>query len=167
MGLTEDSIVNINMTLLGQMITFSLFVWFTLRFVWPPITKALQERQQQIADGLAAAERGQRELELSQQKVATLMKEAKGQSALIVQQAEKRSLQVLAEAKDHARAEGERLIAAAQSELEQMQNNARELLRKEIAALALASAEKVLGGVIDATVNDSLVAQAITELEAQ
>lgn len=159
--------MNINMTLLGQMITFSLFVWFTLRFVWPPITKALQERQQQIADGLAAAERGQHELELSQQKAATLLKEAKEQSAVIVQQAEKRSLQVLADAKDRARAEGERLIAAAQGELEQMQNHSRELLRKEVAALALASAEKVLGRVIDPSVNDSLVAQAITELEGQ
>ncbi|MHA7841327.1 MAG: F0F1 ATP synthase subunit B [Gammaproteobacteria bacterium] len=159
--------MNINMTLLGQMITFSLFVWFTLRFVWPPIIKALQERQQQIADGLAAAEQGQQELELSQQKAASLLNEAKEQSALIVQQAEKRSLQVLADAKERARAEGERLIAAAQSELEQMQNNARESLRKEVAALALASAEKVLGRVIDTTVNDSLVAQTITELEKQ
>lgn len=159
--------MNINMTLLGQMITFALFVWFTLRFVWPPIIKALQERQQHIADGLAAAEQGQHELALSQQKAATLLKEAKEQSALIVQQAEKRAVQVLAEAKDRARAEGERLIAAAQGELEQMQQNARESLRKEVAALALASAEKILGRTIDSTVNDSLITQTIAGLEEQ
>lgn len=157
--------MNINLTLLGQMVTFLLFVAFTMRFVWPPLIKALEERRQKIAEGLAAAEQGERQLISAQEKVAELIDQAKKQSASIIQQAEKRNIQLLAQAKEQARKEGEHLIAGAKAELEQMQNSAREVLRKEVANLTLITVQKLLGTLIDDKVNEQLIHQTIAELK--
>ena len=139
--------MSINATLIGQVIWFALFVFFCMKFVWPPIVGALNERKQKIAEGLSAADRAERDLELAQEKATANLKEAKDKAAEILDQANKRANQIVEEAKDQARAEGERLIAQAQGEIDQTINQAREQLRKEVAALALSGAEKVLAEV--------------------
>ncbi|MFM1891985.1 MAG: F-type H+-transporting ATPase subunit b [Pseudomonadota bacterium] len=136
--------MNINLTLFGQLISFAVFVWFTMKFVWPPIAKALDARKAKIADGLAAAERGHHEQELAQQRATEKLHEAKQQAAEIVAKAEKRAAEIVEEAKADARSEGERLLKAAQSEIEQEANKAREQLRARVAELAVAGAEKIL-----------------------
>ena len=136
--------MNINATLIGQAIWFALFVFFCMKFVWPPISRALDERKQKIAEGLSAADRAERDLELAQEKASANLKDAKDKAAEIIEQANKRANQIVEEAKDQARVEGERLIAKAQSEIDQEINRAREELRKEVSALALSGAEQVL-----------------------
>ena len=149
--------MNINLTLFGQMITFGLFVWFCMTYVWPPIIKALAERKTKIAEGLAAAERGHQEKALGEQRALELMKDAKVQAADIVGQAQKRATEIVEEAKADARAEGERLVAAAQAEIEREANRAREELRERVASLAIAAAEKILQKEIDIDAHKSIV----------
>ncbi|MCW8963016.1 MAG: F0F1 ATP synthase subunit B [Gammaproteobacteria bacterium] len=136
--------MNINLTLIGQSITFAIFVWFCMKFIWPPIVAALDERKQKIADGLAAAERGAREQELAQEKAIAVIKEAKEQARTIISQAEKRNAEIVDLAKDEAREEAERIIIAAKAEVEQEANRAREELRGKVIDLALAGASKIL-----------------------
>ncbi len=147
--------MNINLTLIGQSITFALFVWFCYAFIWPPLVNALEKRKKQIADGLAAAERGQHEQELAEKKAAEQLKEAKGQAADIIAQAQKRATEIVDEAKDDARTEAERIKAGANAEIEQEVNRAREHLRKEVVTLAIAGAEKVLKREVDADAHAS------------
>lgn len=142
--------MNINLTLIGQSITFVLFVWFCYKFVWPPLVNALAERKKQIADGLAAAERGQHEHELAEKKATERLKEAKGQASEIITQAQKRATEIVDEAKEDARTEADRIKAGADAEIEQEVNRAREHLRQEVVGLAMAGAEKVLKREIDA-----------------
>ncbi len=149
--------MNINLTLFLQMIAFSVFVWFCMKFVWPPIDAALAERKTKIAEGLAAAERGHQEQHLGQQRAKELMVEAKKQASDIVGQAQKRAAEIIEEAKDDARAEGDRLITAAKAEIEQETNRAREALRGKVAELALAAAAKILDKEIDASAHKALV----------
>src|SRR3569832_1501303 len=111
--------MNINATLIAQAIMFALFVWFSLKFVWPPITTALATRQKQIADGLAAADRGKHELELSAKKAAQELRAAKEKSSEIIAQAEKRASEIVEEAKGTAKAEGDRIIAGAKADIDQ------------------------------------------------
>lgn len=155
--------MNINITLLGQMITFGLLVLFTMKYVWPPIMKAMQARQKRIADGLAAAERGKYEQELAEKRAQERLREAKQQAAEIVAQAQKRANEIIDEAKEAARAEGERMKAAAAADIEQEINRAKEQLRAEVSRIAIAGAEKVLKKEIDAKAHsqvlDDLVAQ--------
>ena len=132
--------MNINLTLIGQSITFAVFVWFCMKFVWPPIMAALNERKQKIADGLAAAERGAHEQELAQKKATETMHEAKQQAQEIINQAQKRASEIVDEAKEGARAEAERIVTAANAEIEQEVNRAREQLRGQVASLAVAGA---------------------------
>ena len=141
--------MNINLTLIGQSITFALFVWFCYAFIWPPLVNALEKRKKQIADGLAAAERGQHEQELAAKKAAEQLKEAKGQAADIIAHAQKRATEIVDEAKDDARTEAERIMAGADAEIKQEVNRAREHLRKEVVTLAISGAEKVLKREID------------------
>ena len=155
--------MNFNATLIGQMITFSLLVIFTMKYVWPPIMKAMQERQKRIAEGLASAERGVREQELAQAKAAETLKEAKQQAAEIIAQAQRRANEMIEESKNQARAEGERQLAAAQAEIEQEANRAREALRAQVADLAVAGASKVLEKEIDAKAHSKM----LQELAAQ
>ena len=136
--------MNINATLLAQAIMFALFVWFCMKYVWPPIIGALEARKKQIADGLAAADRGKHELELAGKRASETMHEAKMKAVEIIAQAEKRAIQVIEEAKDAAKDEGDRMIAAAKAEIEQEGHRAREALRAEVATLVVAGAGKIL-----------------------
>lgn len=156
--------MSINMTLIGQVIWFGLFVWFCMKFVWPPIVSALEERKQKIADGLSAADRAQRDLELAQEKASANLKEAKDQSAAIIEQANKRAAALVEEAKEQARAEGQRLVQQAQAEIDQAINQAREELRQQVAVLALSGAEKVLGAEVNRDAHGKMLEQLAAEL---
>jgi F-type H+-transporting ATPase subunit b len=149
--------MNINLTLFLQMISFAVFVWFCMKFVWPPIVNALAERRAKIAEGLAAAERGHKEQELGQHRATEMMKEAKFHAAEIVNQAQKRAAEIVDEAKQDARDEGARLVHAAQAEIEQEINRAREELREKVAILAVAAAEKILQKEVDPAAHSSIV----------
>jgi len=156
--------VNINLTLFGQMVAFTLFVLFCMKYVWPPILAAMQERAEKIAEGLAAADRASQDLELAKEAAVERLKEAKTEAAGIVDAANKRAAQIIDEAKDQARVEGERLKEAAQAEIDQEVNRAREHLRGQVASLALAGAEKVLGAEIDKQRHADLVDKLAAEL---
>lgn len=156
--------MNINLTLFGQMVTFAIFVWFCMKFVWPVIFLAMEERQQKISEGLDAADRAVRDLEVAQSKATDQMKEAKKEAASIVDQANKRASQIVDEAKQQAVAEGDRLKVAAEAEIEQEVNRAKEELRASVAGLALAGAEKVLEASIDDKANRALVDDLASQL---
>ena len=156
--------MNINLTLIGQMLAFVCFVVFCMKYVWPPILAAMQEREKKIADGLAAADRASHDLELAQEKAVERLKEAKQEAATIVDSANKRANQIIDEAKEAAVVEADRVKAAAQAEIEQETNRAREQLRGEVAALSLAGAEKVLGAAIDQQAHSELVEKLASEL---
>jgi F-type H+-transporting ATPase subunit b len=156
--------VNINLTLIGQMLAFVCFVVFCMKFVWPPIIAAMREREAKIADGLAAADRASHDLELAQEKAVERLKEAKVEAAGIVDAANKRGNQLVEEAKQAALVEAERVKTAAQAEIEQETNRAREQLRGQVAALSLAGAEKVLGAAIDQKAHADLVDKLAAEL---
>ncbi len=156
--------MNINYTLIGQSITFFFFIWFCLKFVWPPIMKALTERRNKIADGLAAAEKGQHEEELAKQRAADILKDAKNQAGEIIRQAEKRANEIVDQAKNDAKAEGERIIHAAQAEIDQNVTRAREELRGQVVSLAVAGASKVLKKNIDEKANEDLIKDLAAQL---
>ncbi len=156
--------MNINLTLIGQMIAFVCFVMFCMKYVWPPILAAMAEREKKIADGLAAADRASHDLELAQEKAVERLKEAKHEAAGIIDAANKRGIQLVEEAKGAAVVEAERVKTAAQAEIEQQSNRAREQLRGQVAALALAGAEKVLGATIDQKAHAELVDKLAAEL---
>lgn len=136
--------MNINLTMIGQAISFAIFVWFCLKYVWPPILKALEERETRIADGLAAAERGKHELELAEQRATNAMREGKDKAQDFISQAQKRADEIVEAAKLTAREEAERIRAAAKAEIEQDRNRARDELRAQVAHLAVAGAEQIL-----------------------
>ena len=156
--------MNINATLIAQAIMFAIFVWFCMRFVWPPIVNALEARRKQIADGLAAADRGKHELELAARKAGDNLRDAKAQAAEVIAQAEKRAAQIVEEAKQAAKQEGERQLAAAQANIDQEANRARESLREQVAALAVAGAEKILRREVNAQTHADLLTQLKAEL---
>ena len=149
--------MNINLTLFAQLISFAVFVWFTMKYIWPPMVNALEERKARIADGLAAAERGVHEKELAQQAAQEKLHEAKQQSAEIVSRAEKRAAEIVDEAKDQARVEGGRLLTSARAEIDQEANKAREVLRAKVAELAVMGAEKILRKEINAEAHKDIV----------
>jgi len=156
--------VNINLTIIGQAIAFAIFVMFCMKYVWPPITAALAERKKKIAEGLDAAERAARDLELAKEKAASNMRESKEQAAAIIEQANKRANQIIDEAKEQATEEANRVKAAAQAEIEQEANRAKEALRGQVAALAVAGAEKILEASIDEKAHAQLVDKLAAEL---
>ena len=156
--------MNINLTLFGQTISFAIFVWFCMKFVWPPITSAMQARQKKIAEGLDAAGRAQRDLQLAQEKASHSLRETKEQVAQILEQANKHANLIIEEAKQQARTEGERLVAGARAEIEQEVNRARDELRTQVAALAVAGAEKILESQVDAKVHNELVEKLASQL---
>jgi len=149
--------MNINFTLFAQAIVFTAFIWFTVRFVWPPLLRAIEARQKQIADGLAAAEQGKKSLEVSSKQAEQAIQEARTRAAEIVAQAEKRGSQVVEEAKATAKAEGDREKAAAKADIQQEAQRAREQLREQVAALAVAGAEKILRREVDAKAHAELL----------
>jgi F-type H+-transporting ATPase subunit b len=156
--------VNLNLTLIGQAISFAIFVWFCMKFVWPPVIAALEERSKKIADGLEAANRASRDLELAQEKAAQTLRESKGQAAEIIEQANKRANQIIDEAKEQALTEGQRLRTAAQSEIEQDVMRAKEALRAQVSVLAVTGAEKILGAIVDEKAHSELVEKLAQEL---
>ena len=156
--------MNINLTLFGQMFAFVIFVRLCMKYIWPPILAAMAEREKKIADGLAAADRASQDLELAQEKAVERLKQAKEEAAGIIDSANKRANQLVEEAKDTAVVEADRVKAAAQAEIEQETNRAREQLRSQVAALALAGAEKVLGASIDESAHRDLVEKLASEL---
>ncbi len=156
--------MNINATLIGQSITFFVFVWFCMKFVWPPIMNALNERKKMIADGLAAGERGKHELELASKRAGENMHEAKQKAAEIIAQADKRAMQLIEEAKAAAKAEADRMIASAQASVAQETVRAKEALRGQVADLAVAGAEKILRREIDAKAHADLLIAIQNEL---
>jgi F-type H+-transporting ATPase subunit b len=141
--------VSINATLIGQMITFALLVWFTMKYVWPPIMQSLEERKTKIAEGLAAAEKGQHEMELAEKRATGVIREAKNQAADIVGLAQKRAGEVVEESKQTAREEGDRIIQAAKAEIDRERKKAQESLRQQVAVLAVSAAEQILKEEID------------------
>jgi F-type H+-transporting ATPase subunit b len=149
--------MNINFTLFAQAIVFTAFIWFTVKFVWPPLLRAIENRQKQIADGLAAAEQGKKSLEVSSKQAEQAIQEARTRAAEIIAQAEKRDAQMVEAAKIAAKAEGDREKAAAKAEIQQEAQRAREQLREQVAALAVAGAEKILRREVDAKAHAELL----------
>ncbi|MFC3913051.1 F0F1 ATP synthase subunit B [Pseudaeromonas sharmana] len=156
--------MDINMTILGQTLAFILFVWFCMKFVWPPLLAVIEKRQKEIADGLSSAERAKKDLDLAQNKAMEQIKEAKQQAAEIIEQANKRRAQIIDEANQEAMGEREKILKQAQAEIEAERNRAREDLRKHVAALAVAGAEKILERQIDKAANSELVDKLVAEL---
>ena len=159
--------MNINLTLIGQMITFLVFVVFTMKYVWPPMTKALRERQKRIAEGLADADRGKHELELAQHKSIEILRDAKLQAAKLIEEANKRALHIVEDSKEQAREEGARIIKHAQDEILIERNNAREGLRQEVASLALMAAGKVLDNEVNEASNSAILDKLIAEVASE
>ena len=155
--------MDIGMTLLGQLITFAILIAFTAKFIWPPLMKAIEERQQKIAEGLAAADRSKKAEAQAEEQVAELLKEARVKANEIIAQAEARRAQIVDAAKDEAIEEGNRQKAAALAEIESAGNRAREELRKQVSSIAVAGAEKLIRREIDANAHKAL----IDELAAQ
>ena len=149
--------MNFNLTLITQAVVFAAFIWFTVKFVWPPLLRAIEARQKQIADGLAAAEQGKRSLETSSKQADEEIRRARERAAEIIAQAEKRTAQMIEEAKNTAKEEGNREKAAAKAEIEQEVTRAREQLRDRVASLAVAGAEKILRREVDAKAHGDLL----------
>jgi len=153
--------MNLNLTLFGEMITFAIFVWFTMRFIWPPLIAAMEARREKIAAGLAAAEKGKRDLELARHKVTELLTEAKAQAAQMIEQANHRANHIIEEGKTRARVEGDRLLEIAKSDIEREYHTARDTLMSEVASMVLTSSEKILKHEISPAVNDRLVSDVL------
>ncbi len=156
--------MNINATLIGQTITFCIFLYICFKYIWPPLTQAMRERQKNIAEGLAAAERAEKNLAQAQDQVAAELNKAKEEAADIIEMARKRAAVMVEEAKDDARAEGNRLKETAAAEIVQEVNRAKEALRGQVAQLTVAGAEQVLGASIDASQHSVLLEKLAAEL---
>lgn len=156
--------MNINATLLGQAISFTLFVWFCLKFVWPPLINAIEERQKKIADGLADAGRAAKDLELAQAKATEQLKEAKVTANEIIEQANKRKAQIVEEAKAEADLERAKIIAQGKAEIENERNRVKDDLRKQVAALAVIGAERILERSIDQAAHSDIVDKLVAEI---
>jgi len=156
--------MNINATLLGQTIMFAMFVWFCMKFIWPPIMAALEARKKEIADGLAAAERGKHDLDLAAKRSAELLREAKEKVAEIISLGDKRASEIIEEAKSKAEVEASNIKARANSEIEQEVFRAKEQLRIQVSSVALAGAEKILGREIDAKAHNDLLEKLVAEI---
>lgn len=156
--------MNINFTLIAQAIAFAVLIWFTVKFVWPPLLKAIETRQKEIADGLAAAQEGRSALEVAAKKSDATLNEAKQKASEIIGQAEKRAAQIIDEAKANAKAEGDRIIAGAKAEIDQEVNRAKEGLRAQVSTLAVAGAEKILRKEIDAKAHSDMLSKLAAEL---
>ena len=156
--------MNVNATIIGQLITFWILIWFVMKYVWAPITTMMMARSKRIADGLAAGERGKHDLELASKRGAEVLREAKQKAAEIIGQAEKRASQVVEEGKANAKLEGARILAGAQAEIQQEVHRAKEGLRQQVASLAVAGAEKILRREIDAHAHAELLTTIQNEL---
>ncbi|MDX1916209.1 MAG: F0F1 ATP synthase subunit B [Methylophilus sp.] len=156
--------MNINFTLVAQAIAFAVLIWFTVKFVWPPLLKAIETRQKEIADGLAAAQEGKSALEVAAKKSEVTLNEAKQKASEIIGQAEKRATQIVEEAKNNAKVEGDRILTGAKAEIDQEINRAKESLRAQVSSLAVAGAEKILRKEIDAKAHTEMLSKLAAEL---
>jgi len=156
--------MNINLTLIMQAVAFFAFIWFTAKFVWPHLMRAVETRQKQIADGLAAAERGRQDLEQASKRAADVLREARGQAQELLAQADRRASQLVEEAKGQAKVEGDRIIAGAKAEIDREVFRAKEALRAQVAALAVRGAEKILRREVDAKAHAELLNAVAAEL---
>jgi F-type H+-transporting ATPase subunit b len=152
------------MTLIGQTIAMIVFVWFCMKFIWPPIMTSIEERQKEIADGLAAAERGQQSLDKAKTEADGIVAEARKQATTIIDQAQARANEIVAEGKADGVKERERQLAAATAEVEQEANRVREALRGQVSAIAVASAEKILQREIDPQAHEDILSKLASEL---
>mgnify|MGYP001818995525 FL=1 len=152
------------MTLIGQTIAMIVFVWFCMKFIWPPIMTSIEERQKEIADGLAAAERGQQSLDKAKAEADGIVAEARKQATTIIDQAQARANEIVAEGKADGVKERERQLAAATAEVEQEANRVREALRGQVSAIAVASAEKILQREIDPQAHEDILSKLASEL---
>ena len=156
--------MDINLTLIGQAIAMTVFVWFCMKFIWPPIMGAIEERQKEIADGLAAAEKGQQSLDKAKVDADEIIDDARKQATSILDQAHARANEIVADGKADGVKERERQIAAGAAEVEQESNRAREELRGQVSAIAVASAEKILQREIDTKAHDDILNKLAAEL---
>ena len=159
-----ENFVDINLTLIGQTIAMIVFVWFCMKFIWPPLLAAIEERQEKIAEGLAAADQGQERLEAARAEADTIVSDARKQATGILDEAHARANEIVAEGKAAGTKERERQLTAAKAEIEQETNRAREELRGQVSAVALAGAEKILNREIDAKVHDDILSKLAGEL---
>ncbi len=156
--------MNFNATFIGQMVAFIIFIYLTSRYVWPPIVAAMAERTKRIADGLQAADRAEKDLELAKQKVVEQLTSAKKEAAAIIDSANKRAIEIVEEAKEKGRIEAYRIKASAEAEIEQAVSRAKEELRGKVVVLAVAGAEKILATTIDQNAHSELVNKLAAEL---
>jgi F-type H+-transporting ATPase subunit b len=156
--------MEINATIIGQFITFSILVWFTMKYVWPPITKTLHDREKKIAAGLEAAERSKRELEMAEHKSLTIIREAKQQASQIIEQANSHSAHLIEEAKAEAKREGQRIVEMAQSEIDREVTQAKEALKNQVAKLAVSGAEKIIQLKLDPAIHHDLLNKLAAEI---
>jgi F-type H+-transporting ATPase subunit b len=156
--------MNINLTLISQAVAFAIFIWFTVKFVWPPLRTAIDNRQKTIAEGLAAAERGKHDLELAARHSADVLRETKEKSTDILAQAERRGQQIIEEAKAAARVEADKVVASAKAEIDQEAERAKQILRERVAELAVIGAEKILRREVNAAAHADMLVSLKQEL---
>lgn len=156
--------MDLNATIIGQFFTFAVLVWFTLKFVWPPITQAMHEREKKIAAGLDAAERSKRELEMAQRQALSIIKEARTQATHLIEEANRHAALLVEEAKQNAKLEGGRIVELAQHEIAREVTQTKEILKTQVASLAVAGAEKILQRHIDPALHAKLLDELVTEM---
>jgi len=156
--------MDITFTLIAQALTFAILIWFTAKFIWPPLMNAIETRQTTIAEGLAAGERGKHDLEMAAKRSAEIIREAKEKAADILAGGDKRASEIVEAAKTQAKVEGDRIIAVAKAEIDQEVFRAREQLRTQVSAIALAGAGKILGREIDAKAHNDLLEKLVAEI---
>jgi F-type H+-transporting ATPase subunit b len=155
--------MDINLTLLGEMITFAVFIGFTMKFVWPPLMNIMEDRRKKIADGLAAGEQGEKALEVANIQVKEQLLQVKAEAAAILEKASQRAGHIVEEAKSRAREEGDRLLKIAEGEIDQAYNTAKESLKQEVSKIAIAGAERILQREVDKASNDQLIKEMMSE----
>jgi F-type H+-transporting ATPase subunit b len=156
--------MNFNLTLIAQAITFAAFIWFCVKFIWPPLVRAIESRQKHIADGLAEAERGRSSLAEAQKEKEVVLRDARSRAQEIMVAAEKAASQRVEESRTQAKTEGERLVAAAKASIEQEVQSAKQQLREQVAALAVSGAEKILRREVDAKAHAEMLNRLKAEL---
>ncbi len=156
--------MSLNATLLAQMVVFAILIWFSVKFVWPMLQGAMQERETRIADGLAAAERGKNDLALAEKRSAELVREGKDKAQELINQAQRRANGIVEQAKETAREEADKIVELARSQIEQERNEVREDLRRQVAALAVAGATRILQREVDASVHREALEKLAAEL---
>ena len=156
--------MDINATIIGQFITFAILVWFTMKYVWPPILKTMHDREKKIAAGLDAAERSKRELELAEHKALSIIRDAKQQATQIIEQANLHAAGLVEDAKTQAKQEGQRIVEMAQGEIDREVTQAKEALKKQLAKLAITGAEKIIQRNLDVSAHDDLLNKLAAEI---